>query len=121
MCMFPSWIEKDGKTYFNTDAEIEAHGLDWVDGVGHSAVRKVWGPLEGGADLEGFPCPPEFAKAIRRGKCKKMMAAYGYTVLHLNDSGKLHREDGPAIEWANGDKMWWLNGKLVTAEEAGNN
>ena len=26
--------------------------------------------------------------------------------------GKLHREDGPAIEWANGDKEWWLNGKL---------
>jgi len=25
--------------------------------------------------------------------------------------GKLHREDGPAIEWSNGDKQWWLNGK----------
>jgi len=23
----------------------------------------------------------------------------------------LHREDGPAIEWANGDKFWYLNGK----------
>lgn len=21
-----------------------------------------------------------------------------------------HREDGPAIEWSNGDKEWWLNG-----------
>ena len=29
---------------------------------------------------------------------------------HLN--GKLHREDGPAVEWANGDKEWCLNGKL---------
>jgi hypothetical protein len=27
-------------------------------------------------------------------------------------NGKLHREDGPAIEWPNGDKEWWLNGKL---------
>ena len=27
-------------------------------------------------------------------------------------NGKLHRLDGPAIEWANGDKMWWINGKL---------
>jgi len=27
-------------------------------------------------------------------------------------NGKLHREDGPAIEWANGHKEWWLNGKL---------
>jgi len=29
---------------------------------------------------------------------------------HLN--GKLHREDGPASEWANGTKCWYLNGKL---------
>jgi hypothetical protein len=28
---------------------------------------------------------------------------------YLND--KLHREDGPAVEWANGDKYWYLNGK----------
>ena len=34
---------------------------------------------------------------------------------YLND--KLHREDGPAIEWADGDKEWWLNGKQVTEEE----
>jgi hypothetical protein len=26
-------------------------------------------------------------------------------------NGKLHREDGPAVEWADGDKSWWLNGK----------
>ena len=25
--------------------------------------------------------------------------------------GKLHREDGPAIEYANGNKSWWINGK----------
>ena len=25
---------------------------------------------------------------------------------------KLHREDGPAIEYADGHKEWWLNGKL---------
>ncbi len=27
-------------------------------------------------------------------------------------NGKLHREDGPAIEWANGDKAWYQNGKF---------
>ena len=27
-------------------------------------------------------------------------------------NGHLHREDGPAIEWANGSKEWWLNGYL---------
>ena len=26
--------------------------------------------------------------------------------------GKLHREDGPAFEWANGDKAWYLNDEL---------
>ena len=33
----------------------------------------------------------------------------------MND--KLHREDGPAIEWANGDKEWYLNDEEVTEEE----
>ena len=23
----------------------------------------------------------------------------------------LHREDGPAIEWADGEKQWWVNGE----------
>ena len=27
-------------------------------------------------------------------------------------NGKLHREDGPAVEGANGDKWWYLNGNL---------
>ena len=26
-------------------------------------------------------------------------------------NGKCHREDGPAIEWADGSKQWFLNGK----------
>ena len=29
---------------------------------------------------------------------------------YLND--KLHREDGPAVEYTGGDKLWYLNGKL---------
>ena len=27
-------------------------------------------------------------------------------------NGKRHREDGPAIEYPNGEKHWYLNGKL---------
>jgi NTP pyrophosphatase (non-canonical NTP hydrolase) len=34
---------------------------------------------------------------------------------YLND--ELHREDGPAVEYADGTKYWWLNGKAVTEEE----
>ena len=35
---------------------------------------------------------------------------YGNKRCYLN--GKLHREDGPAIEWTDGDKAWYLDGKL---------
>lgn len=30
----------------------------------------------------------------------------------INDSGELHRENGPAVEDVNGDMEWWVNGKL---------
>ena len=30
---------------------------------------------------------------------------------HWYLNGELHREDGPAIEWADGGKQWRLNGK----------
>ena len=33
----------------------------------------------------------------------------GTKAWYLN--GKLHREDGPAIEWPDGSKQWYLNGK----------
>ena len=34
-----------------------------------------------------------------------------------NERGQFHREDGPAIEDANGSKQWWLNDKQYTEEE----
>ena len=34
------------------------------------------------------------------------------SILNKEDHSKqLHRVDGPAIEWADGDKSWYLNGK----------
>jgi hypothetical protein len=30
-------------------------------------------------------------------------------IRYYNDLNQLHREDGPAIEWANGDKIWYRN------------
>ena len=32
-------------------------------------------------------------------------------------NGKLHREDGPAVEWYDGGKVWYLNGQKYTKEE----
>jgi len=40
--------------------------------------------------------------------------AYGDKAWWLN--GYLHREDGPAVEFANGYKEWWLNNEEVDPE-----
>ena len=35
------------------------------------------------------------------------------SILNKEDHSKqLHRVDGPAIEWADGDKSWYLNGEF---------
>ena len=41
--------------------------------------------------------------------------ADGSKVWYLN--GHRHRTDGPAVEWADGYKEWWLNGEHLTQEE----
>ena len=30
-------------------------------------------------------------------------------IRYYNEQKQLHREDGPAVEYANGDKYWYLN------------
>jgi hypothetical protein len=40
---------------------------------------------------------------------------YGAKRWYLND--KLHREDGPAMECANGDKYWYINDNELTEAE----
>ena len=32
-------------------------------------------------------------------------------------NGKRHRKDGPACEWADGSKEWYLNGEELTEQE----
>jgi len=32
-------------------------------------------------------------------------------------NGKLHRLDGPACEWVGGSKEWWIDGEQYTKEE----
>ncbi len=41
--------------------------------------------------------------------------ADGDKAWYLN--GKRHREDGPAVEYECGYKSWWLNGEQLTEEE----
>ena len=35
----------------------------------------------------------------------------------LNENGNLHRTDGPAIEWADGAKAWYIDGEELTQSE----
>ena len=32
-------------------------------------------------------------------------------------NGQRHREDGPAVEWSNGDKWWSLNNERFSYDE----
>ena len=40
---------------------------------------------------------------------------YGNKCWTLNN--KYHREDGPAQEYCNGDKVWYYHGKFFTSQE----
>ena len=40
-----------------------------------------------------------------------------YNTEWRNDAGQLHREDGPAREWSDGSKEWYLNGNRYSIEE----
>lgn len=39
-----------------------------------------------------------------------MIRTFGNRLEYVNGNGDLHREDGPAIEYTNGDLEWWVNG-----------
>jgi len=41
---------------------------------------------------------------------RKETDVYG-TICYYNDLNQFHREDGPACEWASGDKWWFRNGQ----------
>jgi hypothetical protein len=37
--------------------------------------------------------------------------------MHYYQNGELHRKDGPACEFADGRRYWYLNGKRFVFEE----
>ena len=41
--------------------------------------------------------------------------ADGTKIWYINN--QMHREDGPAVEWADGTKEWWLNSQEIFPEE----
>ena len=36
---------------------------------------------------------------------------------YKNAQGELHRTDGPAVEWDDGYKKWWVNGEELLKQE----
>jgi hypothetical protein len=42
---------------------------------------------------------------------KSIKKEYPNGIEYQNEQGKTHRTDGPAIEWNNGDRSWWINGE----------
>ena len=116
MCDFMSGYKfADGSLNFHDDAAVEAaheakgKGLiDWQDMVGHHGWKFCFGePPAGSVEVEG----PEFAANRDLRKFSKLMKAGGYLGLYFH-AGQLHREDGPAIEQADGTKCWYRNGQL---------
>ena len=86
MCEFISWIEKDGKNYFLTSAdlaskrgiELREHCGNDDDLVGHGALRWYYGGFEGGTKKEctdfstPLNFPAEIVEAIKAGKFRGM-------------------------------------------------
>jgi hypothetical protein len=71
----------------------------WMFKVGEKKMKKVKISKLPNGILYKYPDGKEIFKYI-----------HGDTIYYLN--GKIHREDGPAIERVNGDKEWYLNDKL---------
>ena len=113
MCDFPSWKQKGNQVLFLTDKEAHEISSNVYDVVGHSAIEKYFGLAEDGwVDHElSDPVPEQFVKAIRENRCQWMMAANNYKQLHFDDRGLLHRTDGPAVEYDDGSKEWYVNGQ----------
>jgi hypothetical protein len=40
-----------------------------------------------------------------------------WVCMHYYQNGELHRKDGPACEFADGRRYWYLNGKRFVFEE----
>ena len=64
-------------------------------------------------------CCKSFSKLLQKPRREVCLRYFTCIIVHnkwekrkeWRINGKFHREDGPAIEWSNGDKEWYLNGR----------
>ena len=71
--------------------------------------------LEKGYEYIGWMIDAMKGADVKVSKPEVVVGANGSKSWYLKD--KLHREDGPAVEWADGHKKWYLNGTSYTEAE----
>ena len=76
MCVVPSWIGTKDAILFLTDKDVLAHGIEWKDSTGHSAIRKVF-PGAKGKDCEGLGkhTPQVVVDALLGGRMRQIAEA----------------------------------------------
>jgi hypothetical protein len=126
MCQVPSWItEPDGTVLLVTDKDAKAHGIEWNDATGHSAVRKVWPKCQGkeGEGL-GKDTPKVVVDALLSGKMRKIVETGELTVTNgtwelpkAKKCGSVYVGQGasltlPVCESVGGSVDVWDGGKL---------
>tara|TARA_B110000503_G_C7114828_1_gene399881 strand:+ start:944 stop:1201 length:258 start_codon:yes stop_codon:yes gene_type:complete len=66
--------------------------------------------------VDGFGDKCYFENSIYQSLDNKVMAhSKTYSVLWL--TGVRHRDDGPAVEYANGNKEWYYHGKHISCKD----
>jgi|TARA_R110000851_G_scaffold79898_2_gene176069 hypothetical protein len=40
-----------------------------------------------------------------------------HRIIFWQQDGELHRDDGPALEWPDGDRAWYLHGQRLAFDE----
>jgi len=146
MCHFVSFLvhRKTGELYFgnlycHTGIEAgwnlkpdECREAVWTqDSPEYLAIRGDKDNWCKSAILSKFSTRKELLKTIAFGKIDNDKYWYKNGILHREDgpavewasgskfwykNGKQHREDGPAEEFANGIKRWYKNGKFIKEE-----
>jgi len=91
----------------------------WINGQRHRedgpAIERINGSKSWHLNGEKLT-EQEFLARTKKPESTMTVDEYG-NKFWLNQEGKLHRIDGPAIEMASGYKVWLMNGKKLTEQE----
>lgn len=74
---------------------------------------KVYEFFEADAYPDGWPPEAEFARDNPEDGCIDWFKRTGRMDIYVPENAQVvsHREDGPAIEWYDGQKVWMIDGK----------